>query len=322
MSLFENVENNKTFIKELKNGDKVSTFFKIIKISKKIKKNGEPYLSLTLQDKTGKIEAKIWEEIEKAEKLLDSGKIYEIEGYVKEFRGNLEIVINKFSTPKPESYNKDDFIEEAKFDIDKVFDEMIEFLKQRINNNYLSELVELFSQKYKDKFKNHYGAMKIHHSYRGGLLEHTFSIIKLADFISEHYNLDKELLLIGALFHDIGKIYEFETIEKEKTTIQGGLLGHIIIGNSIFIEMTKEVRNFPEDISLKIQHLIISHHGEKEFGSPEMPKTQEAFALHILDLLDSKINIFKELIKSNTNENDFSDYINVLGRRILIKDDK
>ncbi len=321
MDLFKETKTKKTFINELKNGDKFKSYFKVIEINKRLKKDGNPYLVLVLQDKSGKIEGKIWEDTERVERILIPGDIYEIEAYVKEFRNSPELVINKIIKADEKSYNKEDFIEEARFDIDKKYNEMINFLKMRIKTQKLLELIDLFSEKYKEKFKNHYGAMKIHHSYRGGLLEHTYSMLIISDFIAEHYNLDKEILLIGVLFHDIGKIFEFETIDKQKITLEGGLLGHIVLGNSIFLELAIEIKDFPKDLLLKIQHLIISHHGEKEFGSPELPKTQEAYALHIIDLLDSKINIFKDKIKNDIGNGNFSDYINVLGRRILIRDE-
>lgn len=322
MDLFEETKTKKTFINELKNGEKLKSYFKVIEIKKRLKKDGNPYLVLILQDKSGKIEAKIWDNIEKVEKILITGDIYEIEAYVKEFRNSLELVINKIIKADEKSYNKEDFIEESRFDVDKKYNEMIDFIKKRVKTQKLLEIIDLFSERYKEKFKNHYGAMKIHHSYRGGLLEHTYSMLIISDFIADHYNLDKEILLIGALFHDIGKIFEFETIDKQTITLEGGLLGHIVLGNSIFLELAKEIKDFPKDLLLKIQHLIISHHGEKEFGSPELPKTQEAYALHIIDLLDSKINIFKEQINNDKGNSNFSDYISVLGRRILIRDEQ
>jgi 3'-5' exoribonuclease len=162
--------------------------------------------------------------------------------------------------------------------------------------------------------------MNIHHAYPGGLLKHTAALIKLAVFIADQYNLNKELLVTGALFHDIGKLFEFSVVPSLNITIEGGLVGHIVLGNNILLELASKIKDFPKSTLLQIQHLILSHHGEKEYGSPEVPKTKEAFALHIIDLLDSKMAIFGELQEKSDKKELFSEYAHVLGRRILIDD--
>jgi len=316
MSLFENPK--KISVKDLQIGDRIKQYYKILNVNKRTKKNGEPFLTLEFMDKTGKIEGKIWNNVESYLKLIHPGEIYKIQGMVNEYMNKKEIKIESLQSlsSNDKKPNPEDFVEQPAYDTKKLFSEMINSIKSNLKNEFFLQLIDRFQKKYQEHFKEHYGAQKIHHAYIGGLLEHTNSVIKLAIHIADHYNLDKDLLMIGALFHDIGKIKEFDIKPSVTTTLAGGLVGHIVIGNQIFLELKNEIDKFPEDLSLKIQHLIISHHGEKEFGAPEIPKIPEAYALHIIDLLDSKLQIFHQITEQSDTGNIFSDYIHVLNRRI------
>lgn len=318
MSLFDNV--NDKFVKDLKVGLKVDWYYKVASISKKTKRDGGLYLSLELMDKTGKIPAKIWNNVESYLKMLQEGRVYKIAGYVNEFMKKKEIKIDSVEAVPPgaKDYNEEDFVEEAPFDTEALYNKMMDLLKANIENDYLLRLIEIFSKRYKAKFKIHYGAQKIHHAYLGGLLKHTFSMMEIALFVARQYSLDKEILLTGVLFHDAGKMFEFDISPAVNLTMDGGLTGHLMIGNRIFLELSGKIDGFPEELSLKLQHLIISHHGEKEFGSPEVPKTREALALHVIDLLDSKLNIMKEAVDAVEDGGLFTEYLYPLDRRIYI----
>ncbi len=310
----------KKLIEDLKAGDRLDGFCKVIGLEKRNKKDGDPFLMLVLLDKTGKIKAKVWSNVKKYYALLKPGEIYKFTGTVTEYKGELDARISGIEKAAPEEYNVADFVEKASFDTDALVIEIKEILKNNISNPKVNELIELFFKKYENDLKFHYGAMNIHHAYPGGLLKHTSALIKLAVFIAEQYNLNKDILITGALFHDVGKIFEFSVVPSLKMTIEGGLVGHLVLGNNILIDLASEINDFPKGILLQIQHLILSHHGEKEYGSPEVPKTKEAFAMHIIDLLDSKMAIFSELQDKSDSKELFSDFAHVLGRRILIND--
>ncbi len=320
-TLFNNIKDR--YIKDLKVGTKVDWYYKLLSVSKKTKRDGGLYLALELMDRTGKVPAKVWDDAETCSRMLQGGKVYKISGYVNEFMNQKEIKVDSIRPVSAEDkgFVEADFVEKADFNIDALFDQMIETLKSHIQNPPLLRLIDLFAEEYKEKFKLHYGAQKVHHAYLGGLLKHTHSMVNFAVLTAQHYNLDKELLLTGVLFHDVGKIFEFTISPSIELTREGGLVGHIFISNRIFLELKDQVEGFPEDLSLKIQHLIISHHGEKEFGSPEVPKTPEAFALHIIDLLDSKLSIMSEALQASETKGLFTDYLHPLGRRLYIDND-
>lgn len=316
MNLFES--QMKKFIKDLQVGQQVDNYFKLTAVDKRVKKDGGVFLTIELMDKTGKIPAKIWENAEAVYKMLKPGAIYRVKGLVNEYMSKKEIKVDSLRAASSEDKDiaAEDFIEKASFDTDDLFNRLIGTINSNLTNPHLLQLTDLFAKIYGDKFKIHYGAQKIHHAYLGGLLEHTFSMVKLALFIAQHYSLDKELLLMGTLFHDVGKVFEFDINPAPQSTMEGGLIGHLVIGNAVFLELKKKIDGFPRDLGVKIQHLIISHHGEKEYGSPEVPMLPEAFALHIIDLLDSKIKIMEEAVSNSENSGPFTDYIPPLGRRL------
>jgi 3'-5' exoribonuclease len=326
MSLFESKKSDfsgqeqEKLIKDLQVGEKVRGYFKVLSVAKKTKRDGGAFLSLEIMDKTGRIPAKIWDNAGHYFTLIQEGAIYKINGYVNEYMNQKEIKVDglRAISPSDTDFDEKNFVEKSAFDTGKVFQDMMEILKSNMSSPYLLKLIDLFSQEYGEKFKTHYGAQKVHHAYMGGLLEHTHSMLKLAVFCADHYSLDKELLLTGVVFHDIGKLFEFSIEPTTSTTFEGGLLGHITIGCARFLELKDKIPGFPEELSCKIQHLIISHHGEKEFGSPEVPKIPEAFVLHLLDMLDSRIKIIEETLANTEVKGLFTDYIQVLGRRLYV----
>ncbi|MCP5048503.1 MAG: HD domain-containing protein [bacterium] len=328
MSLFDSKEfgtppekkGEKKLIQDLGVGDRTDSYYKILSVDKRTKKDGNPYLSLMLMDKTGKIAAKVWNDAEIHYKTIQPGEVYRVSGSVNEFMNRKEIKVTGISviTSSDPGFDKADFVEEAEFDTDPLFDQMMGTMREHIVSPHLLKLLDFFVEDYGEKFKVHYGAQKIHHAYLGGLMDHTYSMMKVAIFCADHYELDKELLLIGVLFHDFGKVYEFSVEPVVDMTFEGGLLGHLVIGVTKFNELTARISGFPEDLSVKIRHLIVSHHGEKEYGSPEVPKIPEAFVLHIIDLLDSKLKIVEEAVKGSETKGLYSDYIHTLGRRLYV----
>lgn len=320
MNLFDKSKAGPHFIDSLQTGENVSWFYRVQEVVKKKTKNGDDFLDLTLLDKTGRLPAKIWNNVEEYHKLLRAGEVYKFSGEIRDYRGKIQITVSHLRAVAAgdPGFAPDDFSETPPFDSEALLAETFSLLEDNLSDPNLRRLSELFKEEYGTVFRQAYGAQKIHHAFAGGLLQHTHSLLKLVLAIAPHYGLNKELLLIGALFHDIGKTAEFKTQPALETTLAGGLLGHLVISLTIFLEMKTKIADFPEALSIRIQHLIVSHHGEKEYGSPEVPKTKEAYLLHLLDLLDSRLNIFSEQLKSGEAQKRFSEFNQALGTRILL----
>ncbi|MCX6558041.1 MAG: HD domain-containing protein [Candidatus Aminicenantes bacterium] len=320
MNLFEKPPAKTRFINTLQNDDKVTWYYRVQEVVKKKTKNGDDFLDLTVIDKTGRMPAKIWNNVDGYAKLIQAGEIYRISGEIREYKGKKQITVTHMQAPAAgdKEFDPADYCEAPPFDSAALLEQMFALLAANLTNPHLRQLVEFFKEDYGPSLQQAYGAQKIHHAFAGGLLQHTYSLLEMILALAPHYGLDKELLLIGALFHDIGKTAEFKTQPALETTLEGGLLGHVIISLTIFMNLKNRIADFPLALATHIEHLIVSHHGEKEYGSPEVPKTPEAYLLHILDLLDSRLNIFREQLKSADGQKLFSEFNQALGTRILL----
>ncbi|MCU0276642.1 MAG: OB-fold nucleic acid binding domain-containing protein [Acidobacteria bacterium] len=320
-SLFDKLESKPQPLAGLKVHDAVNWFYRVQEINRRTsQKNKKDYLDLVLADRSGRMTAKVWDNVDTLHKLLQPGNVYRISGEVDAFNGKMQLKITRARPlePNDNSCRPEDFDEQPPFDSEALRTDLYAMLDENLADPHLRQLVQLFKEEHGAVFSQAYGAQKIHHAFAGGLLQHTHALLRLVLAVSPFYGLDTELLLIGALFHDIGKTAEFKTQPALETTMAGGLLGHLVISLTIFLEMQKRIPGFPEPLSLRIQHLIVAHHGEKEFGSPEVPKTREAYVLHILDLLDSRLSIFSEQLKTGDGQKLFSEFNQALGTRILL----
>lgn len=321
MNLFDKPKDAAQPLAGLKAGETVNWYYRVQEISRRKSLNSKKdYLDLVVVDRSGRMPAKIWDNVEPLHKMLQAGSIYRFVGEVREYRGKPQLAITRARPLEPadDACLPEDFDERPPFDSAALLHEAFSLLDAHVKDPHLRRLSEMFQQEYGPVFAQAYGAQKIHHAYAGGLLQHTHALLQLVLAVAPLYGLDTELLLVGALFHDIGKTEEFKTQPALETTLAGGLLGHLVLSLSIFLDMKKRIPDFPEPLSVRLQHLIVSHHGEKEFGSPEVPRTREAYLLHVLDLLDSRMSIFAEQLKSGEPQKLFSEFNQALGTRILL----
>ncbi|HEX7502914.1 MAG TPA: HDIG domain-containing protein, partial [Acidobacteriota bacterium] len=263
MNLFDKSQGVPRLIASLQIGENPSWFYRVQEVAKKKTKNGDDFLDLVLMDKSGRLPAKIWSKVEEYHQLLRPGEVYKFSGEVRGYRGKMQLTVNHLRAVAAgdPGFTAEDFSEAPQFDCAALLGETFSLLHDNLSDPFLRQLSDRFQEEYGPVFGQAYGAQKIHHAYPGGLLQHTHALLKMILAIAPQYGLDTELLLIGALFHDIGKTAEFKTQPALETTLAGGLLGHLVISLTIFLEMKRSIPDFPEPLSVRIQHLIVSHHG-------------------------------------------------------------
>jgi 3'-5' exoribonuclease len=310
-------------IKDMTLGQSLDGFY-LVKSKRSAKtKADKTYLNIDLQDRTGIINAKVWEDAEACDELFQRGDVIKIRADVDEFRGRLQLKLKKLravDNSDAEDFSLDDLIPST----EKNPDAMLEYLIERIaemKNPHLKALLELFFQdeEFLARLKKSAAARNIHHAFRGGLLEHVHSMTRIAMFLSEQIypDLDQDLILAGTLLHDLGKMDELDSEMEVSYTDEGYLLGHIYLSARMMEEKVKDIPDFPEELRLHLLHIILSHHGEHEWGSPVLPATPEAMLIHHIDNLDAKVNMVKEAIASDRNlDETFTEYHSALQRHL------
>lgn len=306
----------KKFVSELKAGDGLDDIFVLAQKNMAHKKDGNPYLNLVLGDKTGQLKGVAWDQVEKIAAAASTGDLVRVEGQVNEYRSELQLVVKSISFCSPELVDPADFMPATKRNTNVMF-ERLTGLTRALKCDYLRGLFDAFwmDADFVNRFKTAPAAKQMHHAYVGGLLEHTLSMALLTEKIKGHYSgIDMEMVLAGAILHDIGKIRELTGGYKIDYSDEGRLLSHIVIGLQMVDEKMKLVPNFPEEKAVLIRHMITSHHGSREFGSPEPPKTLEAVLLNYIDEMDSKINSIRDFIGNEDTGETWTGYHRLLER--------
>lgn len=306
----------KRFITDIRAGDRVDDIFVLSEKILSQKKDGNNFLNVTLSDKTGTIKGVVWDNVDQIAAGITSGDFAHVNGSVSDYRGTLQVVIKNMEPFSPDRVDPSDFLPQTSRDIEGMFERLVKRMDS-ITTDYLKALIDAFfkDKEFVNKFKTAPAGKKMHHAYIGGLLEHTLSMVSLADKIAGHYSgIDRDLLLSGAILHDIGKIDEFEYQFKIDYSDKGRLLNHIVIGIKMVDDKLSGIEHFPEDQVLLLKHLIVSHHGTREFGSPEPPKTIEAVLLNYIDEIDSKVNAIRDFIASEDPDETWTSYHRLLER--------
>lgn len=306
------------WIKDVREGERVRGRYLVKGKKAGITRAGKPYLSLVLADRSGELEAKLWEGVERISPLLREGDIAEVSGMAQPYQGHLQVVLTEIQRSGDLS-DRERFLESAPEDASSMLRDLRELLGG-LKNRHLRTLVDRFflDGDFVFALKTAPAAKNFHHNYLGGLLEHTLSVCRLAGRIAEHYpNLDGDLLLAGAFLHDLGKIRELSLGPVLDYTDEGRLLGHVVLGVALLEEKIKLVKAFPEDLSLRLKHILLSHHGEFAFGSPKRPKFLEAYALHLLDDLDAKMNGIRRFQERDRQEGHWTEFNRMFDRYFL-----
>ena len=304
----------KQFINGIESGDALHDVFTLAEKNLLRKKDGNKYLDVMLSDKTGSIRGVAWDNVDEICAVASSRDIVLVKGIVSEYRGNLQVVINAMEAAG--KTDPTDFIPKTDKDIDAMFAR----LKKVVASIKTIHFQKLFKAFWDDKefvsgFTTAPAAKKMHHAYIGGLLEHTLSVALLAEKIGGHYGgVNYDLLLTGAALHDIGKIEEFDFVSSIDYSDKGRLINHILIGCEMIDQKINQIKDFPKQDALVLRHLIVSHHGSREFGSPEPPKTLEAVLLNNIDDMDAKMNGIRDFIMKQDPKESWTPYHRLLER--------
>ena len=307
------------WIKALKEDARVRGLY-LVKVKKAgTTKNGDPFLSITLGDRTGEVEARLWDKVDALSPLFNEGDVIQVEGHAGAYRNQIQVTISDIQVPKDGTADPDIFLESSSKDVTEMIGALRGVL-QEIENRHIKSLVEKFlsDRPFIQRFKRAPAAKNFHHSYLGGLLEHTLSVCHVCRFVVEHYpDLDKDMMLAGGFLHDIGKTRELRFDRSIDYTDEGRLLGHVVLGVGMVDEKLEAIKDFPQELAVRLKHLIISHHGQFEFGSPKRPKFLEAFALHLIDDLDAKMNGLGRFMERDRMEGDWTEFNRLFDRYFL-----
>lgn len=288
----------RVFVEQMQEGDRVEDLFLIKSMKLAETRAAKPYLLLEMADKSGEISGPVWEDAEKKAEICQAGNFVHLKGMVQSYRDRLQLRIEEILPVDRGQVALADFIPATHYNLEEMA-RHLQKLVASVENAWVRKLLNRFFKKGElwQCFQTAPAAKGIHHAYVGGLLEHCLSMARIADMLSGHYpGVDRSVLLAGVLFHDIGKIKELEEqVGLVEYTSVGRLKGHLVMGSEMVAEEARTIENFPEDILTHIQHLILSHHGRNEFGSPTVPMTPEAFLLSFIDDLDSKMNLIEQL---------------------------
>jgi len=284
------------------------------------RKSGELYLQLTLADRTGQLDAKMWDNVADVLETFDQDDFVKVKGLINRYNNRIQFTVHKVRKLEEQEIDFADFLPATSKDIGELWRTLGEFVAS-LQNRYLKALVEAFMSD-ADLAKAYQAApaaKTLHHAYIGGLLDHVVSLFRSCDLICRNYpQINRDLLLTGAFLHDIGKIHELTYSRSFSYTTQGQLLGHMIIELEMLQAKIAQVPGFPAELKTLVEHLIISHHGQYEFGSPKLPMFPEALMLHYLDDLDSKMESMRAHFEREVGlESDWTSYNPSLGRPLL-----
>jgi 3'-5' exoribonuclease len=293
------------YVTDIDPGTRISDLFLVTEKNMAVSQKGAPYLSLRLQDKTGQVEGRVWDNAKEMSQLFRKGDVIHINARAVKYRSAIQLAITQIEKLADSEIEPAEYSTSSKYDIDTMFVELME-IAETIETPALRNLLHLIldDEDLSYLFKRAPAAKGLHHHYIGGLLEHTLSVTRLLSAAAEHYqNLNRDLMLTGGILHDVGKIYELSFKKLIDYTDKGRLIGHIVLGVELIDSKIPMIEDFPESLALELRHILLSHHGVLEYGSPKRPKTLEAVIINMMDDLDAKVNAFREFIDVSPDDN-------------------
>lgn len=313
------------YVSQLAENEAVSQVFLASEKQLRPNRNGNLYLQVDLGDKSGSVNTRMWNATDNDYKAFDNGDYVHVEGATQLFQGNMQLIANRIRKARPDEVDENDFVTLESGEVEKMRKRFLEILGG-IQSTPLARLAAGFTkdEAFMEKFCRAPAGMKNHHAYQGGLLEHVLSLMELVLVVAPRYpQLDRDKLLMGVLLHDAAKIDELSYERDIAYTDTGQLLGHMVMGVTMLDDKVRQIvqqdgQPFPDRLLIELKHMIVSHHGQYEYGSSKLPMTLEAVALHHLDNLDAKIASFTQLMNDcpNTDSN-WTQYFAQMGRKLF-----
>jgi len=314
----EGAEMERRYIGELKLGENIEEVFLVREKFFRTARTGSDYIQMELVDRTGSITARMWDASRAIFDAFQANDFVQVRARVDSYQDRLQLIVSSLRTVPEEQVDVSDFLPKISRDVDQLFTRIKEISAQ-ITNSHLKRLLELFltDADFAEKFRRAPAAIAYHQPFLGGLIEHTTNVCELALPVLKLYpQLSKDLLLAAAILHDIGKVRELEYTRTLDYTDEGKLIGHVVLGVLMVEEKVREISDFPGELLTLLRHLLLSHHGEYEWGSPKLPMTPEALALHHLDNLDAKVEASSRAIREDADrESLWTEYSRMFQRR-------
>jgi 3'-5' exoribonuclease len=305
------------FVQDLPEKGDIHSLFLVKYLGAMKGKDGKSYLNIVLSDNSGDIESRKWHGAEEIIDKIQKGDFVEIQGKMNVFQGKRQLIVMEINKLSPEKINKEDFILKSNFDPEAMFSELLKIVDS-LPDVYIRDLLKniLHDQEISKRLKVWQAGKSIHHAYQSGLLEHILSCSKLGVSLSAHYKVKISFVIAGCILHDLCKIYELTEGPVVEYTEEGKLVGHLVKGLELVDIFSAKINQFPIDTKIHLKHILLSHHGEFEYGSPKIPQTSEAFLVHLIDLMDSKMNSLESIKRSDQNAGAWSGMVKHLDRTV------
>ena len=307
------------YIRELREGMRIAGVYLCKFRQSAVTKNGKPYENVILQDRTGTIDAKIWEPNSVGIEEFDSLDYIDIVGDVTSFAGALQVSVKRLRKAGEGEYDPADYLPSSRFKTEEMYRELLSCVES-VKNPFLSELLKSYfvrDEAFIRAFQRSSAAKSVHHGFIGGLLEHTLSVTRLCSYYAKTYPiLNRDLLITAAILHDVGKTRELSAFASNDYTDDGQLLGHIMIGAEMIHDRAREISGFPEKLENELKHCILAHHGELEYGSPKKPALAEAVALNLADNTDARMETLRELFEASDGTAEWLGYSRIFESNI------
>ncbi len=307
----------RVFLADLSDGDRVEGTFLVNQKQTALTRAGKPYLIVKVQDRTGELAARVWEDAEEMARRFELGDIVFVQGAVESYNGKLQLRLDSLRRVPSQEVDPSDFLPTTRYNIEEMWNRLLAIVKDLKDPHVKGLLLDVLTEKsFSELFRKAPAAKGIHHPWIGGLLEHVLSLAHLAKRVCPHYpHVDENQVVFGCIMHDMGKVWELSYDRAFGYTDEGKLVGHLVMGVIKVSEAIAKRKDFPPELALRLKHILVAHHGTYEFGSPKLPQTLEAELVHRLDDLDSKINAITEQIRRpSAGEPEWTEYNGSMGR--------